>query len=90
MIFLTSILLDKDFELCQMDTNSFYLAMSGDCLDEVVKPEIRRAYELDKKNWLVKDEFSVRTLNLFNPEFVVTRGVWLTSKCYLKKKDQEK
>ena len=28
----------QDFELCYMDTDSFYLAMSGDSLDEAVRP----------------------------------------------------
>ena len=32
-----------------MDTDSFYLAMSGDSLDDIVKPEIKQAYEVDKK-----------------------------------------
>ena len=35
-----------------MDTNSFYLAISGDSLDEIVKPEMKQAYEADKENWL--------------------------------------
>ena len=39
----------QDFELCCMDTDSFYLAMSGDSLDEIVKPEMKQAYEADKK-----------------------------------------
>ena len=33
----------QDVELCYMDTNSFYLTMSSDSLDEIVKPEIRQA-----------------------------------------------
>ena len=45
----------QDFELCYMDTDSFYLAMSGDSLDEIVNPEMKQAYEADKKNWLAKD-----------------------------------
>ena len=32
-----------------MDTDSFYPAMSGDSLDEIVKPEMKQAYEGDKK-----------------------------------------
>ena len=73
----------QDFELCYMDTDSFYLAMSGDSLDEIVRPEMKQAYEADKKNWLATDKFSERTPGLFKPEFVGTRGVWLTAKCYL-------
>ena len=39
----------QDFELCYMDTDSFYLAMSGYSLDEIVRPEMKHAYEGDKK-----------------------------------------
>ena len=77
----------QDFELCYMDTDSFYLAMSGDSLDEIVRPELKQAYEADKKNWLATDKFSEKTPGLFKPEFVDTRGVWLTAKCYLVQKE---
>ena len=40
----------KDFELCYMDTDLSYLENSGDSLDEIVKPEMKQAYEADKKN----------------------------------------
>ena len=48
----------QDFELSYMDTDSFYLAMSGDSLDEIVKPGMKQAHEADKKNWLARDKFS--------------------------------
>ena len=73
----------KDLELCYMDTDSFYLAMSGESLDKIVRPEMKQEYEADKKNWLAKDKFIERTPGLFKPEFVDTRGVWLSAKCYL-------
>ena len=57
--------------------------MSDESLDKIVKPEMKQAYEADKKNWLATDKFSERTPGLFKPEFVVTRDVWLTVKCYL-------
>ena len=57
--------------------------MSGDSLDEILNPELKQAYEADKKNWLSTDKFSKRTPGLFKPEFVSTRSVWLTAKCYL-------
>ena len=65
----------QDFELCYMDADSFYLAMSGDSLDEIVRPEAKQAYEADKKNWLATVKFSERTPGLFKPEFVDTKGV---------------
>ena len=73
----------QDFGLCYMDTDSFYLAISGDSLDEIVKPEMKQAYEADKKNLLATNRFSERTSGLFKPEFVGTRSVWLTANCYL-------
>ena len=57
--------------------------ISGDSLGEIVKPEMKQAYEDDKKNSLATDKFSERTPGLFNPELGGTRGVWLTAKCYL-------
>ena len=77
----------QDFELCYMDTDSFYLALSGDSLDEIFRSEMEQAYEADKKYWLKTKKFSERTPGLFNPELVGTRGVWLTAKCYLIKND---
>ena len=55
--------------------DSFYLAMGGD-------EEMKQAYEADKKKWLVIDKFSERTHGLFKPEFISTRDLWLTAKCY--------
>ena len=66
-----------------MDTDSFYLVMSGDSLDDIIKPGMKQGYETDKKNWFATDKFSERTPGLFKLEFVGTRGVWLTAKCFL-------
>ena len=44
-------------------------------LDEIVKAEMRQAYQVDKKNWLAADEYSERTPGLFKPEFIGTRGM---------------
>ena len=71
------------FELCYMDTDLFCQAMSGDSLDDIVRPEIRQAHEADKKNRLATDKFSKKAPSLFKPGFVGTRGGWLTAKCYL-------
>ena len=57
----------QDFELCYMYTDSFYLAVSSDSLDEIARPEMKQAYEADKKNWPATDKFSKRTPGLFKP-----------------------
>ena len=44
---------------------------------------MKQAYKAVKKNWQARDKFSERTPGLFKPEFLGTRGVWLTAKCYL-------
>ena len=72
-----------------MDTDSFYLALIGNSLDDIVKASLKKEYLSDKTNWLATDKFSERTPGLFKPEFVGTRGVWLTAKCYLVQNEEE-
>ena len=73
----------QDFELCYKDTDSFYLAMGGDSLDETLRSEMKQAYGAGKKNWHATNKFSERTSGFFKPESVGVRGIWLTAKCYL-------
>ena len=72
----------QDSELCYICADSFYLVMSGDSLDEIVKSGLRQCMKLTK-SWLATDKFSKRTPGLFKPEYVGTRGLWLTDKPYL-------
>ena len=69
----------QDFELCCMDTDSFYLAISGDSLDDIIKPEMKQEYEADKKIGLQQTNVA-REHSAYLSH---TRGVWLTAKCYL-------
>ena len=73
----------RDFELIQMDTDSFYMALSAEDFDDIIKPEMKELYsEAEKKNWLVTDEYSKRVPGLFKAEFQGKRMIALTSKCY--------
>ena len=81
----------RDFELIQMDADSFYMALSANDFDEIIKPEMKELYfgdgaqlgsEAEKKNWLVTDEYSKRVPGLFKAEFQGKRMIALTSKCY--------
>ena len=73
----------RDFELIQMDTDSFYMALSANDFDDIIKPEMKELYsEAEKKNWLVTDEYSKRVPGLFKVEFQGKRMIALTSKCY--------
>ena len=72
----------RDFELIQMDTDSFYMALSAEDFDDIIKPEMKELYKEEKKNWLVTDEYSKRVPGLFKAEFQGKRMIALTSKCY--------
>ena len=72
----------RDFELIQMDTDSFYMALSAEDFDDIIKPEMKELYKDEKNNWLVTDEYSKRVPGLFKPEFKGKRMIALTSKCY--------
>ena len=72
----------RDFELIQMDTDSFYMALSAEDFDEIIKPDLKELYKGEKKKWLVTDEYSKRVPELFKPEFKGKRMIALTSKCY--------
>ena len=72
----------RDFEIFQMDTDSFYMALSANDFDDIIKPEMKELYKEEKKNWLVTDEYSKRVPGLFKPEFRGKRMIALTSKCY--------
>ena len=41
----------SDFEYCEMDTNSTYIAISGESVEDLVKPEMMHEFEIDKSNW---------------------------------------
>ena len=72
----------RDFELIQMDTDSFYMALSANDFDEIIKPEMKELHKEEKKNWLVTDEYSKRVPGLFKAEVQGKRMIALTSKCY--------
>ena len=72
-----------------MDTDPFYLAVSGDPLDEIVKPGLRQTDEVNQRSQLATNKFSKRRPGLFKPEFVDTRGVWFTAEFYLMQDQSE-
>ena len=72
----------RNFELIQMDTDSFYMALSAEDFDEIVRPDLKELYKDEKPKWLVTDEYSKRVPGLSKPEFKGKRMIALTSKCY--------
>ncbi|KAK3751014.1 hypothetical protein QZH41_020178 [Actinostola sp. cb2023] len=69
-----------DFELLQMNTDSNYIA---DRLKDIVRPELRTEFEVEKKQWLAWDKWSGRTTGLFKLECTGSRMIALCSKCYI-------
>ena len=72
----------QSFELIQMETDSLYMGIAGESLEDVVRPELREEFDACKKQWLAWDKWSGRTPGLFKLEFEGTRGIALCSKAY--------
>ena len=72
----------RDFELIQMDTDSNYMAISAESLEDIVRPELKAEFVAQKKCWLAWDKWSGRTPGLFKLECVGSRMIALCSKCY--------
>jgi len=72
----------RDFELIQMDTDSNYMAISGERLEYIVRPELKQEFEAEKNQWLAWNKWSGRTPGLFKLECEGSRMLALCSKCY--------
>ena len=48
--FLDKYLDRADFQMFEMDTDSAYIAISGDSVESLVKPELREEFQQDKCN----------------------------------------
>jgi len=46
----------RDFELIQMDTDSNYMAISGERLEDIVRPELKAEFEAQENQWLAWDK----------------------------------
>ena len=77
----------SDYQKMYMDTDSCYMALS-DIFENLIKPELREEYEIDKKNWFPRTDtdenkaYDKRTPGLFKEEYVGDGMVALCSKTY--------
>ena len=46
----------SDFQKCEMDTDSAYIAIAGDSVESLMKPELKAEFEADKCNWFPRTE----------------------------------
>ena len=78
----------SNFQLCEMDTDSAYMALAGENLESLVKPELRGVFEADKHNWFPRTEtvenraYDKRTPGLFKEEWQGDGIIGLCSKTY--------
>jgi G:T-mismatch repair DNA endonuclease (very short patch repair protein) len=45
----------SDYEYCQMDTDSAYIALAGRSLDDLVRPELRQQYFAEYDKWFLTE-----------------------------------
>ena len=81
----------KDFELLQTDTDSLYIAWSGENIDDLVKTELREEYHNEGKvKFLSTSIYHDRTPGLFKQEFQGMKMITLMSKCYYAEDDKSR
>lgn len=86
--FLVKFIDPSDFQMCEMDTESAYLAISGKNIGEVVRPEERQAFEQEKFKWFPREDtaehraYDKRTPGLFKVEWEGEGIEALCSKTY--------
>ena len=54
--FLDKYLDRADFQMCEMETDSAYIAIAGNSVENLVKPELRAEFERDVNNWLPRTD----------------------------------
>ena len=74
----------EDFEMVEMDTDSNYLGISAENVEDLIKPKVREEFEREKRNWFVTPlaPQGKRTPGLFKVEFKGDKIIGLCSKSY--------
>ena len=82
--FMDHYLSHDDFEYVEMDTDSAYLGIAGQNVEDLVKEELCEEFEKDKANWFVTPTAlqGKRTPGLFKVEFKGDKIIGLCSKSY--------
>jgi len=88
----------SNYQLIQMDTDSNYMALAGESFEELIKPEMREEFELDKHKWFPRPRtdtpehkaYDKRTPGLFKLENTGDGIIATCSKTYYLLKDSNK
>ena len=51
--FLDYYLPHEDFKMVEMDTDSNYLGISTESIEDLIKPKLREEFEREKHNWFI-------------------------------------
>ena len=80
--FLDYYLHHEDFETMEMDTDSNYLGITAENVEDLIKPEFREVFERNKHNWFVTPltPQGKRTPGLFKVEFKGDKMIGLCRK----------
>ena len=54
----------EDFEVLEMDTDSNYLGITAENVEDLIKPELREEFQRNKHNWFVNVPLDSLKLNL--------------------------
>lgn len=86
--FMVTFIPQKDYEICQSDTDSIYLACSAPSLGDVIKPELRDRFLREKDSWFPRSTtpaaaaYDKRKPGLFKIEHEGDSIISLCSKTY--------
>ena len=95
--FINKFLVNDLYQLMECDTDSLYIAFARSSIDECVKPNLKKEWEIEKKRFfssqdesliefegklIPKKQYEKRTPGLYKPEFIGTGMICLNSKVY--------
>ena len=86
--FLGKYLHRSDYEYCEVETDNAHIAIGGERVEDLVKPEMMYEFELDKSNWFPQTDtvehakYDKRTSGLFKVEWEGNGIISLCSKTY--------
>ena len=89
--FLDYYLHHEDFEVLEIDTDSNYLGISAENVEDLIKPELHEEIERNKYNWFITPlaPQGKHTTGLFKVEFKGDKVIGLCSKSYCTEKYPE-
>lgn len=78
----------KNYQLCEMDTDSLYMALSDVSLEKVVRPSLRRQFFEEWNDW-----FPARTCDRHRQDFIIAMSrdeTWVQPPCCAKRQQLDK